>query len=61
MKPALRDEPTSAVYWERLDAEIAPCSAKGRPARPSKVHDLLLLLKHVFVLSDEQVCARWVI
>src|SRR5499427_10012814 len=50
-----------AIDWEWLDAEIAPLfSAKGRPASPTRFMIGLLLLKHVFALSDEQVCERWV-
>jgi transposase, IS5 family len=50
-----------ALDWEWLDAEIAPLfSAKGRPASPTRFMIGLLLLKHVFALSDEQVCERWV-
>jgi hypothetical protein len=33
---------------------------KGRPASPTRFMTGLLLLKHIFTLSDEQVCERWV-
>jgi len=47
--------------WEWLDGEIAPLfSDKGRPAIESRFMLGLLLLKHVFALSDEEVCERWV-
>lgn len=50
-----------AIDWEWLDAEIAPLfSDEGRPATPTRFMIGLLLLKHVFALSDEQVCERWV-
>ena len=50
-----------AIDWEWLDAEIAPVfSDKGRPASPTRFMIGLLLLKHIFTLSDEQVCERWV-
>jgi transposase, IS5 family len=50
-----------AIDWEWLDAEIAPLfSDKGRPASPVRFVIGLLLLKHVFALSDEQVCERWI-
>jgi transposase-like protein DUF772 len=47
--------------WEWLDGEIAPLySDKGRPGIKSRFVIGLLLLKHIFALSDEQVCERWV-
>ena len=47
--------------WEWLDGEIAPLfSDKGRPAIESCFVLGLLLLKHIFALSDEEVCERWV-
>ena len=50
-----------AIDWEWLDAEVAPLfSDKGRPASPARFMIGLLLLKHIFTLSDEQVCERWV-
>ena len=50
-----------AIDWDWLDAEIAPLfSEHGRPASPTRFMIGLLLLKHVFTLSDEQVCERWV-
>ena len=49
------------LNWEWLDGEIAPLfSDKGRPAIESRFMLGLLLLKHVFALSDEEVCERWV-
>ncbi len=47
--------------WEWLDGEIAPLySAKGRPGIKTRFVIGLLLLKHIFALSDEEVCERWV-
>ena len=47
--------------WVWLDNQIAPLfSDQGRPATPTRFMIGLLLLKHIFALSDEQVCERWV-
>jgi transposase, IS5 family len=47
--------------WEWLDGEIAPLySDKGRPGIETRFVIGLLLLKHIFTLSDEEVCERWV-
>ena len=47
--------------WGWLDAEIAPLySDNGRPAVATRFVLGLLLLKHVYALSDEGVCERWV-
>ena len=47
--------------WEWLDGEIAPLySDKGRPGIETRFVIGLLLLKHIFALSDEEVCERWV-
>ena len=44
-----------------IDREIAPLySAKGRPGIESRFVIGLLLLKHIYGLSDEDVCERWV-
>ncbi len=49
------------IDWGWLDDEIAPLfSDKGRPATSTRFVIGLLLLKHIFALSDEQVCERWV-
>jgi IS5 family transposase len=46
--------------WEWLDGEIAPLySDKGRPGIKTRFVIGLLLLKHIFALSDEEVCERW--
>jgi IS5 family transposase len=47
--------------WEWLDREIVPLySDKGRPGVETRFVIGLLLLKHIFALSDEAVCERWV-
>jgi IS5 family transposase len=48
------------IDWDFIDSEIAPLySDKGRPAIPTRFG--LLLLKHIYGLSDEGVCERWVL
>jgi IS5 family transposase len=47
--------------WDFLDGEIASLySEKGRPGIETRFVIGLLLLKHMFALSDEEVCERWV-
>jgi transposase, IS5 family len=47
--------------WEWLDGEVAPLySDTGRPGIETRFVIGLLLLKHIFALSDEEVCERWV-
>ena len=49
------------IDWEWIDSEIAPlCSDKGRPGIETRFVIGLLLLKHIYGLSDEGVCERWV-
>ena len=49
------------IDWAWIDAEIAPLySDKGRPGIESRFVIGLLLLKHIYGLSDEDVCERWV-
>lgn len=49
------------IDWAWLDEETAPLYGdKGRPAVETRFMIGLLLLKHIFKLSDEQVCERWV-
>jgi len=44
-----------------IDAELAVFYREnGRPAVPTRFMVGLLLLKHIYALSDEGVCARWV-
>jgi transposase, IS5 family len=47
--------------WAWLDGEIAPLySPQGRPGIATRFVIGLLLLKHIYGLSDEGVCDRWV-
>ena len=49
------------IDWEWLDAELADCfSDKGRPAEPVRFMIGMLMLKHTYGLSDEQLWERWV-
>lgn len=49
------------IDWEWIDEELADrFSDKGRPGTESRFMVGLLLLKHIFGLSDEGVCERWV-
>ena len=49
------------VDWAWIDGEIAPLySDKGRPGIETRFVIGLLLLKHMFGLSDEGVCERWI-
>jgi IS5 family transposase len=49
------------IDWDWIDREIAPLySDKGRPAIAIRFVIGLLLLKHIYDLSDEGVCERWV-
>ena len=49
------------IEWEWIDGEIAPLySDKGRPGIETRFVIGLLLLKHIYGLSDEGVCERWV-
>src|SRR5471032_736336 len=50
-----------AIDWDWIDGEIAPLySEKGRPGIETRFAIGLLLLKHIYGLSDEGVCDRWV-
>jgi IS5 family transposase len=47
--------------WAWIDGEIAPLySNQGRPGIATRFVIGLLLLKHIYGLSDEGVCERWV-
>jgi IS5 family transposase len=49
------------IDWEWIDGEIAPLySDQGRPGIGTRFMIGLLLLKHIYGLSDEGVCERWV-
>src|SRR5262252_3036978 len=45
------------IDWTWIDGEIAPLySEHGRPAVPTRFMIGLLLLKHIYALSDKEVC-----
>ena len=47
------------MEWQWIDSEIAPLySDKGRPGIETRFVIGLLLLKHIYGLSDEGVCER---
>src|SRR3954467_15863615 len=49
------------VDWDWIDGEIAPPTcADGRPGIATRFVIGLLLLKHIYGLSDERVSERWV-
>ena len=49
------------IDWSWIDGEIAPLySENGRPGTETRFMIGLLLLKHIYGLSDEGVCERWV-
>jgi len=49
------------IDWDFIDGEIAPLYGdKGRPGIANRFAIGLLLLKHIYGLSDEGVCERWV-
>ena len=49
------------IDWDWIDSEIVPLySDKGRPGIATRFVIGLLLLKHIYGLSDEGVCERWV-
>lgn len=49
------------IDWDWIDGEIAPLySENGRPGIETRFVIGLLLLKHIYGLSDEGVCERWV-
>jgi IS5 family transposase len=50
-----------AIDWDWIDAGLADCFAdQGRPGTEVRFMVGLLLLKHIYGLSDEGVCERWV-
>ena len=49
------------IDWDWIDGELADrFSDIGRPGTETRFMVGLLLLKHIYALSDEQVCERWV-
>ena len=52
---------TERMDREHLDGQVSPFYASsGRPAIPSRLMIGLHLLKQMYQLSDEAICARWV-
>ena len=51
----------SEIDWEWIDEELSELYRdKGRPAVATRFMVGLLFLKHIYQLSDEGVCERWV-
>jgi IS5 family transposase len=49
------------IDWDWIDREIAPLySENGRPGIATRFVIGIFLLKHIYGLSDEAVCERWV-
>ena len=49
------------IDWGWIDEQIQPLySDRGRPGVESRFVIGLLVLKHMFGLSDQGVCERWV-
>src|SRR6516165_5003704 len=49
------------IDWEFIDGEIAPLySDGGRPGIATQFVIGLFFLKHIYGLSDEGVCERWI-
>ena len=49
------------IDWDWIDREVAPLySDNSRPGIETRFVIGLLLLKHIYGLSDEGVCERWV-
>jgi IS5 family transposase len=49
------------IDWVWIDEQVAPLySDKGRPGTKTRFVVGVLLLKHIYGLSDEAVCERWV-
>jgi len=49
------------IDWAWIDSEISPLySERGRPGIETRFVIGLFLLKHIYGLSDEAVCERWV-
>lgn len=49
------------ISWDFLEGQVAQFyAAEGRPGLPTRLIVGLHLLKHMYNLSDESVCERWV-
>ncbi len=54
-------ELSQRVNWEDFETVFSGLySTKGRPAKPIRLMVSLLMLKHIYDLSDEEVVWRWV-
>lgn len=52
---------SQAIAWDFFEEKISPCYAtQGRPGIPTRLIVGLHLLKHMYNLSDDGVCERWV-
>lgn len=52
---------TNSIDWNFLENKVAPFySDEGRPGIPARLIVGLHILKHMYNLSDESVCERWV-
>jgi len=50
-----------AIAWQRFEAVADPLFADiGNPALPTRLMFALMILKHMYGLSDEALVARWV-
>ena len=50
------------IDWDWIDGELADLfSDQGRPGTETRFMIGLLLLKHIYALSDEAICERWVV
>ncbi len=50
-----------AIAWQRFEAVAEPLFTDiGNPALPSRLMFALMILKHMYGLSDEELVARWV-
>src|SRR5258708_11361775 len=55
------DRLAQLIDWRMFETAFGPLYAEvGRPGLPTRLMVGLHLLKHVFNLSDEVVCGRWV-
>lgn len=52
---------TKLIDWERLHKEFSVYySSVGRSGEPIRLMLGLNLLKHIYALSDDEICARWI-
>ena len=49
------------IDWAKLDNHFGKFySANGRPGVPTRMMVGLHILKHMYALSDEAICERWI-